>query len=137
MRRARAKTNTQAKRSAKRVVMLKTKNKIRNTKKQKQPPPIAVEAKIATVIVFLSICTAMLGAALVILGKAGMASAVSYLPMPVVSGYLAYIGFFCLQAGLALCSGKVCLLQNIHSLHSHTMEWNNVCACFIGLYFRR
>jgi hypothetical protein len=30
-------------------------------------------------------------------------SAVSYLPMPVVGGYLAYIGYFCLQAGVALC----------------------------------
>jgi SulP family sulfate permease len=33
-------------------------------------------------------------------------SAVSYLPMPVVAGYLAYIGYFCLQAGVALCISK-------------------------------
>ena len=30
------------------------------------------------------------------------ASTVQFLPMPVVGGYLAYIGFFCGQAGLAL-----------------------------------
>jgi SulP family sulfate permease len=33
-------------------------------------------------------------------------SAVSYLPMPVVAGYLAYIGYFCLQAGVGLCISK-------------------------------
>jgi SulP family sulfate permease len=33
-------------------------------------------------------------------------SAVSYLPMPVVGGYLAFIGYFCLQAGVALCISK-------------------------------
>jgi MFS superfamily sulfate permease-like transporter len=30
-------------------------------------------------------------------------SAVSYLPMPVIGGYLAFIGYFCLEAGVALC----------------------------------
>ena len=34
-----------------------------------------------------------------------LASLVQYLPMPVVGGYLAYIGFFCGEAGLALMAG--------------------------------
>ena len=29
-------------------------------------------------------------------------SAVSYMPMPVVGGYLAFIGFFCLETGVGL-----------------------------------
>jgi len=29
-------------------------------------------------------------------------SAVSYLPMPVIGGYLAFIGYFCLEAGIGL-----------------------------------
>jgi sulfate permease, SulP family len=44
----------------------------------------------------------MLGLALMALGKGGMATLVQFLPMPVVGGYLAFIGFFCGQAGLAL-----------------------------------
>jgi hypothetical protein len=33
-------------------------------------------------------------------------SAVSYLPMPVVGGYLAFIGYFCLEAGVGLSISK-------------------------------
>lgn len=50
-------------------------------------------------------CTAVLGVALVVLGRLRLASLVQYLPMPVVGGYLAYIGYFCGQAGLAFASG--------------------------------
>jgi hypothetical protein len=31
-----------------------------------------------------------------------LSSAVSYLPMPVIGGYLAFIGYFCLEAGVGL-----------------------------------
>ena len=30
----------------------------------------------------------------------------AYIPMPVVSGYLAFIGYFCLEAGVSLCISK-------------------------------
>eukprot|EP00055_Hartaetosiga_balthica_P012536 m.61143 g.61143 ORF g.61143 m.61143 type:complete len:1064 (-) comp7982_c0_seq1:318-3509(-) len=59
----------------------------------------------ATVLVWLALSTALLGVALIITGKLKLASLVQYLPMPVVGGYLAYIGFYCLQAGLSLMSG--------------------------------
>ncbi|KAK1743742.1 sulfate permease family inorganic anion transporter [Skeletonema marinoi] len=36
-------------------------------------------------------------------GKFRLADAVAYLPLPVVGGYLAFIGYFCLEAGVALC----------------------------------
>ncbi|CAB9521784.1 solute carrier family 26 [Seminavis robusta] len=58
---------------------------------------------LTTTIVLLSAGTALLGICLIIVGRFGLADAVSYLPMPVVGGYLAYIGYFCCQAGVALC----------------------------------
>jgi hypothetical protein len=38
-------------------------------------------------------------------------SAVSYLPMPVIGGYLAFIGYFCIEAGIGLA-----ISQNILSI---------------------
>ena len=48
----------------------------------------------------------LFSAGLIIVGRMRLASLVSYLPMPVVGGYLAFIGLFCLEAGLSLCTGK-------------------------------
>lgn len=58
---------------------------------------------VSTSLVILSLGTALLGLVLVAMGKFRLANAVSYLPMPVVGGYLAFIGYFCLEAGVALC----------------------------------
>ncbi|CBN77831.1 conserved unknown protein [Ectocarpus siliculosus] len=52
----------------------------------------------------LCTCTGLLGVALVVLGRLRLASVVQYLPMPVIGGYLAYIGWFCGEAGLAFAS---------------------------------
>ena len=60
---------------------------------------------IATCTIGLSICTAILGISLVILGKLKLVSIVQKLPTSVVGGYLAYIGFFCGQSSLTLMSG--------------------------------
>lgn len=56
----------------------------------------------------LCTCTGLLGVALVVLGRLRLASVVQYLPMPVIGGYLAFIGYFCGQAGLAFASGVRC-----------------------------
>ena len=61
------------------------------------------EAIISTTLALLSSGTALLGLILVLMGHFKLANAVSYLPMPVVGGYLAFIGYFCCQAGVALC----------------------------------
>lgn len=61
------------------------------------------EQVISTTLVLLSFGTCMLGIVLVLMGHFQLADAVSYLPMPVVGGYLAFIGYFCLQAGVGLC----------------------------------
>ncbi|OQS06360.1 Sulfate Permease (SulP) Family [Thraustotheca clavata] len=64
-----------------------------------------MEQVLSTTLFTLSGSTALLGIALVITGKLKLASFVQYLPMPVVGGYFAFIGFFCLQAGLSMMSG--------------------------------
>jgi len=63
-------------------------------------------AIVSTTLVLLSLGTASLGVVLIVIGKFGLANAVSYLPMSVVGGYLAFIGYFCCQAGVALCISR-------------------------------
>ncbi|KAL7473696.1 hypothetical protein ACHAXS_014188 [Conticribra weissflogii] len=57
---------------------------------------------LATTTIGLSLFTAILGGALILVGKWKLASYCQLLPSSVVGGYLAFIGFFCGQAGLAL-----------------------------------
>jgi len=65
-----------------------------------------IEEVISTTLVVLPLGTAALGLVLMLLGKFRLLDIVSYLPMPVIGGYLAFIGYFCLEAGVALCIGK-------------------------------
>ena len=62
-----------------------------------------IEEILSTTIVTLGVATASLGLVLMFLGKFNCADAVSYLPLPVVGGYLAFIGYFCVIAGVGLC----------------------------------
>ncbi|KAJ0409421.1 hypothetical protein P43SY_002311 [Pythium insidiosum] len=66
----------------------------------------SMEEVIATTLFTLAASTALLGVALIITGKLRIASFVQYLPMPVVGGYLAFIGFYCLEAGLSMMANK-------------------------------
>jgi SulP family sulfate permease len=50
------------------------------------------EEVVSTTLALLSAGTACLGVVLVVMGHFRLADAVSYLPMPVVGGYLAFIG---------------------------------------------
>jgi len=61
---------------------------------------------VSTTIVVLGVATSLLGVVLVLMGKFRLADLVSYLPLPVVGGYLAFIGYFCLEAGISLCISK-------------------------------
>ena len=58
---------------------------------------------LSTTLALLCLGTALLGLVLVLMGRYKLADAVSFLPMPVVGGYLAYIGYFCILAGTSLC----------------------------------
>jgi hypothetical protein len=51
------------------------------------------EETLATVLCGIAISTAMLGVALMITGWLRLAALVQYLPLPVIGGYLAFIGF--------------------------------------------
>lgn len=62
---------------------------------------------VSTTLIALCSATALLGLALLVFGRARLTFAVAYLPMPVLGGYLAYIGLFCVEAGLGLCVGDV------------------------------
>jgi len=62
---------------------------------------------ISTVLVELSLSTLMLGVILVVMGRLKLASLVQYLPVPVIGGYLAYIGFFCGRAGIIMMAGPL------------------------------
>ena len=65
----------------------------------------STDAIVLTSCVTLSTCTAILGWALVVFGRQRLTYVVSFLPLPVLSGYLAFIGAFCVEAGLGLCVG--------------------------------
>ncbi|KAH9257873.1 hypothetical protein BASA81_003892 [Batrachochytrium salamandrivorans] len=77
------------------------------------------EEAVATTVVSLSLCTTLLGVVVVVVGRFKLASFVSLIPMPVVAGYLAFIGFFCLAAGLGLsCSKDVSSYRDFALLNS-------------------
>ncbi|POM75251.1 Sulfate Permease (SulP) Family, partial [Phytophthora palmivora] len=88
---------------------------------------VPLEAKVTTSIIIIGIATASLGLCLVIMGKLKLAALASYLPMPVIGGYLAFIGIFCLYAGLALCTGLV--VNDIESMISVFDNAHDVLLC--------
>ncbi|KAF4323304.1 hypothetical protein BBO99_00003346 [Phytophthora kernoviae] len=90
-----------------------------------------VGAKVTTTIVTLGIATALLGVCLVVMGQFKLAALASYLPMPVIGGYLAFIGIFCLYAGLALCTGLV--VNNISSMLDVFGKAHDVLLCVPGV----
>lgn len=61
---------------------------------------------LSTALALLCLGTALLGLVLILMGRFKLADAVSFLPMPVVGGYLAFIGYFCVEAGTSLCIGE-------------------------------
>lgn len=60
------------------------------------------EVLLATATIGLSLATLLLGIGLVIMGKLKLAQYVQKLPISVINGYLAFIGFFCGVSGIDL-----------------------------------
>lgn len=60
---------------------------------------------LATATVGLGLCTALLGAGLVLVGRLRLAQYVQLLPTSVVGGYLAFIGWFCGVSGVGIMAG--------------------------------
>ena len=88
------------------------------------------EEVLSTTLVLLPMGTAFLGAILMLMGRFRLADAVAYLPMPVVGGYLAFIGYFCLMAGTALC-----ISESMMELKdwAYLLDPHNLLLAFPGL----
>ncbi|KAG7382232.1 DnaJ sub B member 9 [Phytophthora pseudosyringae] len=91
---------------------------------------VTAEAKIATTIVTIGVATASLGVCLVIMGRFKLAGLASYLPMPVIGGYLAYTGIFCLFAGFAVSTGLA--INDFSSMLDAFKDVHNIILCLPG-----
>lgn len=87
---------------------------------------------IPTTLFVLSLSTFSLGISVYIIGELKLATLISYLPMPVIGGYLAFIGFFCLQAGLTLCTG---IEVSKYSDFLLLINWDSLTLAFPGIFF--
>lgn len=84
------------------------------------------EEIIATTLVGLGCCTAALGAGLWLTGRLQLADAVQYLPLPVIGGYLAFIGLYCFEAALSLMTGLE--VTGLLSLDDGHKEWHKLAT---------
>ncbi|KAL4117578.1 hypothetical protein PRIC2_011566 [Phytophthora ramorum] len=96
-----------------------------------QDDNVTAEAIVATTIVTIGFATAALGACLVLMGRFKLATLASYLPMPVIGGYLAFIGIFCLYTGFALSTGLA--INDFSSMVSMFDDAHNIVLCLPGL----
>lgn len=68
--------------------------------------PLTAEELIATSVYQCAGSTLVVGLALIIIGRLQLIQYVQMLPLPVIGGYLGYIGYFCFAAGLGIGSGR-------------------------------
>ena len=92
-----------------------------------------VEDVLSTTLVTLSLATASLGVVLMFLGKFKCADAVSYLPLPVVGGYLAFIGYFCVIAGIGLCISENMVDGDFLSNMELLLDEQNIMLALAGM----
>lgn len=102
-------------------------NKLISEASQSQTSDLDIEEIISTVLVLLGVATSCLGLVLIVIGKFKLADLVAYLPLPVVGGYLAFIGYFCVEAGVSVCIQKsIVNLSDWSCLFSSSSEDNNL-----------
>lgn len=70
-------------------------------------------------------------------GYLKLAALVQYLPLPVVGGYLAFIGLYCLEAGLSLMSGEQVPHDRVHCTASMRMSFLHAYAVRVPCSARR
>eukprot|EP01025_Chloroclados_australasicus_P026602 TRINITY_DN2642_c0_g2_i1.p1 TRINITY_DN2642_c0_g2~~TRINITY_DN2642_c0_g2_i1.p1 ORF type:complete len:900 (-),score=76.19 TRINITY_DN2642_c0_g2_i1:308-3007(-) len=58
-----------------------------------------------TALITTALSTALVGLLIIVIGKLKLAQLVQFVPVPVVGGYLGYVGYFCVVAGVSLASG--------------------------------
>eukprot|EP00884_Botryococcus_braunii_P016374 jgi/Botrbrau1/341/Bobra.0022s0295.1 len=66
---------------------------------------LPVKVALGTSLGTQAIATLFVGLFIIVVGKLRLASLVQYVPLPVVGGYLGYVGFFCFLAGVSLATG--------------------------------
>eukprot|EP01025_Chloroclados_australasicus_P038986 TRINITY_DN4023_c0_g1_i5.p1 TRINITY_DN4023_c0_g1~~TRINITY_DN4023_c0_g1_i5.p1 ORF type:complete len:784 (+),score=96.96 TRINITY_DN4023_c0_g1_i5:30-2354(+) len=65
---------------------------------------ISEESIMGTSLVAITLSTLFVGSLIIGIGKLKLASLIQYIPLPVVGGYLGYVGFFVMQAGVSIAS---------------------------------
>jgi SulP family sulfate permease len=86
---------------------------------------------VSTALTATALSTATLGLCLIFIGRMRLARFMSYLPMPVVGGYLGYIGFFCLEAGISICTGEP--FESIADF-AQLANWHSFLLCVPALF---
>ncbi|KAL4419479.1 hypothetical protein ABPG77_008281 [Micractinium sp. CCAP 211/92] len=66
---------------------------------------VSPENTLATVLAAITSATGIVGILIIGTGALKLAGLVQYVPLPVVGGYLCFVGYFCLAAGVSLASG--------------------------------
>mmetsp|Transcript_15625 Transcript_15625/g.43700 ORF Transcript_15625/g.43700 Transcript_15625/m.43700 type:complete len:952 (-) Transcript_15625:452-3307(-) len=64
------------------------------------------EETLSTALLTITVSTTIVGVLIVMIAKFRVASLVQYVPVPVVGGYLAYVGYFCCFAGVSLAANQ-------------------------------
>lgn len=77
-----------------------------------------VKRAVSTSLVCMTLSTLIVGTCVLVVAKKRWAGFVNYIPLPVIAGYLSYVGFFCIQSGISLAIDR-----NLDSLGS----WIEVC----------
>eukprot|EP00854_Cymbomonas_tetramitiformis_P012357 gene12357-14595_t len=89
---------------------------------------------VATVLVCTALSTAIVGLLLILTGSFRLASLVQYLPMPVVGGYLAYIGLYCIEAAFSIMLGGMTVNEWTLTTNVVGMTWKKgAILCAPGL----
>ncbi|KAG1670994.1 hypothetical protein FOA52_014384 [Chlamydomonas sp. UWO 241] len=63
------------------------------------------EVALGTTLITFSVATLTVGLLTMLVGRWRLAQLVMYVPLPVVGGYLGYVGYFCVAGGAALAAG--------------------------------
>jgi len=79
---------------------------VRNLVQWSRAADVSMPELVATALWQCLTSTLIVGVSLILIGRLRLSQYVQMLPLPVVGGYLGYIGYFCLSAGLAIGSGK-------------------------------
>lgn len=79
---------------------------VRDILRKGQDEGMAPEEIVATSLWVCALATAFVGVLVFAVGKAKLTECVQLIPLPVVGGYLGYIGYFSLAAGLSITTGE-------------------------------